>query len=89
MEDYKTLYQIAYIVQIVITCLVGWALIPLAWMIPMTIATKNAMNEATPHDHLVLGICVLIFQSLLSGILIIVATTTKTNKSDDENIQSA
>ncbi|WP_338970313.1 hypothetical protein [Spiroplasma endosymbiont of Labia minor] len=64
--------------------LLAFCFIQLAWMIPMTIATKNAMNEVTPKNHLALGICTLLFQSLIAGIFILVANGTRVNPVEEE-----
>ncbi|WP_338970307.1 hypothetical protein [Spiroplasma endosymbiont of Labia minor] len=47
MENGRTLYLVAYVFQIIATCLVAWTLLPLAWMIPMTLATEKAIDEKT------------------------------------------
>ncbi|ALD65989.1 hypothetical protein [Spiroplasma cantharicola] len=63
----------AYIFSIVSTVLSSFLLIPLAWMIPMTIATKKSIGDNKPH--IALGICSIFFMGILGficGILILI-----------------
>jgi hypothetical protein len=62
--------QAAYILNIITCVLLSWLLIPLAWLIPMTIASKKAIGDG--QDHIALGVCTLLFSNLLSGIFILV-----------------
>ncbi|WP_342275453.1 hypothetical protein [Spiroplasma endosymbiont of Cantharis lateralis] len=65
--------QAAYICSIISTVLASFLLIPLIWMIPMTIATKKTIGDNQPH--IALGICSIFFMGLLglvSGILILI-----------------
>lgn len=81
-ESRKQLYRIAYAFQIVGTVFSAFFfLIPLAWTIPMTLATKKAIEQVGTNEeiqHIALGVCSLFFSSLIGGILILVAT----NKSE-------
>ncbi|ATZ16621.1 hypothetical protein JN01_0158 [Entomoplasma freundtii] len=93
-----TLWNVAYIMMIIMTILsvviltpllLGTAdiyllflaimvLLPLAWMIPMTIMVKRCRNEVgTPNEknHLALAICCTLFAGIIPGILAIVATS--------------
>ena len=59
-------------VFMVLTCVtVGFAIIPLAWMIPMTVSYYNHMEK---HEPVSVGfkVCVLIFLNFISGILLLV-----------------
>ena len=57
----------------IITCIFsGFAfLIPLAWTIPMTISLCRKLDK---HEYISVGfkVCILLFQSLLTGILVLV-----------------
>ncbi|WP_342268661.1 hypothetical protein [Spiroplasma endosymbiont of Aspidapion aeneum] len=78
----RTLYAIAYGFDIATTVLLSFFIITMAWMIPMTIATKRAMDEVGKNSeisHLSLGICHIFFMGLVSGILIICAQSSLTD----------
>ncbi|WP_026389781.1 hypothetical protein [[Acholeplasma] multilocale] len=69
-------YLIAFIMNLVCTIILGVMIIPLAWGIPMTIATKKAMDEyGTPNEirHDALGILSILFLSFIAGICILIA----------------
>lgn len=48
---------------------IGWAAISLIWMIPMTVVTYRSANDNS--DRTALGVCHLIFFSIISGVLIL------------------
>ncbi|WP_027063337.1 hypothetical protein [Mesoplasma seiffertii] len=76
----KTLYFVAYIFNIIATVIMGIFILPLLWCIPATIASKRAYVECdTPQEisHIGLGIVSLVLVSRIGGILILVATATK------------
>jgi hypothetical protein len=65
--------QASYILMIVQTVLFSFLLLPLAWMIPMTLAAKKAQTDGQPH--IALGLCAIIFAlplGLVAGILLLV-----------------
>ena len=58
-------------ILMIISCVsIGWTLIPLAWLIPMTI--KNS-NREKGGEKLSTGfkVCILIFGSMVAGILLL------------------
>lgn len=69
----RTLRLIAFILNVV-TC-IGWAftIIPLAWMIPMTVHSWGIYKGTKPNT-VAFGVCTLIFLNLISGILYLVST---------------
>lgn len=67
----STLTLIAYIIMLISTILSGFALIPLIWMIPMTIKTYHAY-KGTEQLSTGFKVCVLIFCNTISGILLLV-----------------
>lgn len=71
-DNDKTLRLIAFIFCLVSTIFAGWALIPLAWMIPMTVISYG-IYKGTKKNTVAFGVCTLIFVSLVSGILLLVA----------------
>jgi len=71
-ENDKTMYLIAFIFSLLATIGVGWTLIPLAWMIPMTVITWG-IYKGTKKNTVAFGVCMLIFVSLVAGILLLVA----------------
>lgn len=76
-DNDKTLRLIAFIFSLISTVAAGWLIIPLAWMIPMTVISYG-IYKGTKQNTVAFGVCMLIFTSLVSGILLLVA------KKDDE-----
>lgn len=72
-ENDKTLRLIAFIFSIVTTVCAGWLVIPLAWMIPMTIMSWRIYKGERPNT-VAFGVCMLIFVDIVSGILLLCST---------------
>ena len=68
----KTLRLVAFILCIVSTVGIGWTIIPLAWMIPMTVISYG-IYKGTKKNTTAFGVCTLIFVSLVAGILLLVS----------------
>lgn len=68
-----TLRLIAFILAIISTVSVCWAIIPLAWMIPMTVHCWGIYKRTKPNTT-AFGVCTLIFLNLIGGILLLVST---------------
>jgi hypothetical protein len=71
-ETDKTLRLLAFIFNLVSTISIGWTIIPLAWMIPMTVISYG-IYKGTKDNTTTFGVCTLIFVSLVSGILLLVS----------------
>lgn len=71
-ENDKTLRLIAFILNIVTTVGVGWLLVPLAWMIPMTVISYG-IYKGTKKNTVTFGVCTLIFVNVISGVLLLVS----------------
>lgn len=71
-ETDRTLRLIAFVFMVVSTVSVCWALIPLAWMIPMTVVSWGIYKGTRPNT-VAFGVCSLIFVSLVAGILLLVS----------------
>ncbi len=71
-DNDKTLKLVAFIFNLVSTISIGWLLVPLAWMIPMTIISYG-IYKGTKKNTTAFGVCTLIFVSLVGGILLLVA----------------
>lgn len=71
-DNDKTLRLIAFIMNIVATVGVGWTIIPLAWMIPMTVIS-HGIYKGTKKNTTTFGVCTLLFMNVVSGILLLVA----------------
>lgn len=69
----KTLRLIAFILCIVSMVLTCWVIVPLAWMIPMTVHCYGIYKGTKPNT-VGFGVCTLIFCSLIGGILLLVST---------------
>ena len=69
----KTLRLVAFILNLISTISVGWAIIPLAWMIPMTVISWG-IYKGEKRNTVAFGVCTLIFVNLISGILLLVSS---------------
>lgn len=70
----------AFIFCVVSAVSVCWAIIPLAWMVPMTVHSWG-IYKGTKSNTTAFGVCTLIFVSLVAGILLLVS------KKDDQPLQ--
>ncbi len=68
----KTLFLVAFIFCIISTVATCWLLIPLAWMIPMSVHCWG-IYKGTKKNTTAFGVCTLIFVNLVAGILLLVA----------------
>lgn len=71
-NDSKTLKAVAFGFALACTIISGFCLIPLIWMIPMTIKTYHIYNGQDKNDSLAFAILSLIFLSTVTGILLLV-----------------
>tara|TARA_B100000678_G_scaffold147699_1_gene123304 strand:+ start:389 stop:637 length:249 start_codon:yes stop_codon:yes gene_type:complete len=69
----KTLRLVAFILNLVSTISAGWLIIPLAWMIPMTVISWG-IYKGEKRNTVTFGVCTLIFVNLISGILLLVSS---------------
>ncbi|MEI3376913.1 MAG: DUF2510 domain-containing protein [Coriobacteriales bacterium] len=68
----STLRLIAFVFCLISTVTAGWMLIPLAWMIPMSVHAWGIYKGKKPNT-VAFGVCTLIFVSLIGGILLLVS----------------
>lgn len=71
-DNDTTLKLIAFIFNLISTIGVGWTIIPLAWMIPMTVVSWG-IYKGTKKNTVAFGVCTLLFVSLVAGILLLCA----------------
>ena len=58
-------------VFLILSCVgLGWAIIPLAWCIPMTVSIFRKLNSGEPIGT-GLKVCTLLFVNLVAGILLL------------------
>lgn len=69
----KTLRLIAFIFNCMSLAGFCWLLIPLAWMIPMTVVSWG-IYKGTRKNTVAFGVCTLIFLNLVGGILLLCST---------------
>lgn len=69
-KKFTGLQTAAFVFMILSTIAMGWALIPLAWCIPMTVSYYNCIKQGRPVS-MGLKICTLLFVNLLSGIFML------------------
>ena len=68
----STLRLIAFVFCVISTVTAVWMLIPLAWMVPMTVITWG-IYKGKKRNTTAFGVCTLIFVSLVGGILLLVS----------------
>ena len=66
-----TVIMIAFVFCILSCVTIGWCLIPLIWMIPMTVSLYNKMKFKEPIG-IAFKVLTLLFVSLIGGILLLV-----------------
>lgn len=66
----KTLRLIAFIFNCISLAGFCWLIIPLAWMIPMTVVSWG-IYKGTRKNTVTFGVCTLIFLNLVGGILLL------------------
>lgn len=71
-NDKNTLLLVAFIFNLISTVGTGWLIIPLAWMIPMTVISYK-IYQGERENTTAFGVCDLIFVSVVAGILTLVA----------------
>lgn len=69
-ETRRTLGTIALVFAIISCVAFGFALFPLAWMIPMTVYMSRKLNAREPMS-IAFKVCTLIFLNTVSGILLL------------------
>ena len=71
-ETDRTLRLINFILCVIACVTVCWAIIPLAWMVPMTVHSWG-IYQGTKQNTVAFGVCTLIFVSLIGGILLLIS----------------
>lgn len=71
-ESDRTLRLVNFILCVVSTVVCGIAIIPLAWMIPMTVISWG-IYKGKKRNTVAFGICTLIFVNMVGGILLLVS----------------
>lgn len=72
----STLRLINFIFCVIMTVCSFWLILPLAWMIPMTVHSWGIYKGTKPNT-VAFGVCTLIFVSLVGGILLLVSDKDK------------
>lgn len=68
----RTLRLIAFVLNVISAVASCWLIVPLAWMIPMTVRSWNIYKGVKPNT-VAFGVCTLIFVNLVGGILLLVS----------------
>ncbi len=76
-EQDKTLRLVAFVFNVLSCVGFGLLLVPLAWMIPMTVHSWGIYKGNKPNT-VAFGVCTLLFLNLIGGIMLLVS------KKDDE-----
>lgn len=69
----NTLRLIGFILNIISCVAVCYLIIPLAWMIPMTVISYKIYKGTKPNT-VAFGVCTLLFLNIISGILLLCST---------------
>lgn len=69
-ESQDTLDMVIKVFMVICTVCWGFAIIPLAWCIPMTISVFDSIKNKTPIG-IGMKICTLLFVGLIPGILLL------------------
>ena len=69
----RNLRLVAFIFMLLSLIGTCWLIIPLAWMIPMTVISWRIYKGQKPNTT-AFGVCTLIFASLVAGILLLIST---------------
>lgn len=69
----RTMRMVAFIFSIVSCVTLGWMIIPLAWLVPMTVHTYG-IYKGTKRNTTTFAVCSLLFSNLIAGILLLVST---------------
>jgi hypothetical protein len=69
----KGLRMAAFILCLLSTIAVCWLIIPLAWMVPMTVISWGIYQGTRPNT-VAFGVCTLLFVSIIGGILLLCST---------------
>lgn len=72
----RNLRLVAFIFMLLSLIGTCWLIIPLAWMIPMTVISWGIYKGTKPNST-AFAICTLLFASLVAGILLLVSTKNK------------
>lgn len=71
-KEEASLVSLVALVFMILSCVAaGWLLIPLCWMIPMTVSYNRRRTNKEPVST-AFKICTLLFVNLIAGILMIV-----------------
>lgn len=89
MTNQDRVFRLIVFLLNIISCL-GWAMliIPLAWMIPMTICSWN-IYKGKRANTTAFGVCTLIFLNLISGILLLLSLKDTPQSGNINTISSA
>lgn len=71
-DTQRTLLLVAFVFSLISTLISAFIIIPLAWMIPMTVVSWGIYKGTRPNT-IAFGVCSLIFVSLIAGILLLCA----------------
>ncbi len=72
-ESDKTLRLINFILCVLSAVACCWLIVPLAWMIPMTVISWG-IYKGTKRNTVAFGVCTLIFVNAIGGILLLCST---------------
>jgi len=72
----NTLTMVAFVFSLISTISIGWLLVPLAWMIPMTVMTWR-IHKGKRQLTTTFGVCSLLFLNQVSGIVLLVEQSNR------------
>ena len=81
-DNANTMLQIAFIFMIISCVAFAFCIIPLCWVIPMTISLNNKMKSGEPIS-VGFKVCTLIFVNTIAGVLLLCLPETRVTTKND------
>ena len=78
-QDHSALFTVIKVFMVIACIAMGWTLIPLAWLIPMTVSVFRRLAARQPIG-VGFKVCVLLFCSLIAGIMLLCVDTETYSK---------
>jgi len=75
-DNKDSLRLAAFVLSLISTIVAGFLIIPLAWMIPMTVRSWG-IYKGTKKNTVAFGVCALLFLNTISGILLLISGEDK------------
>lgn len=71
-ETDRSLRLAAFVLNVIATVALGWLIVPLAWMLPMTVHSWS-VYKGVKANTVAFGVCTLLFLNTISGVLLLIS----------------